>query len=434
MRTNIVHSGAEALTYEIRGIVAVAEQLAQLGVTIHWENIGDPVAKGYRMPVWIKEIIKNEVDNDKSFGYCPTRGLLETRRFLATKTNSKKGAQITENDIIFFNGLGDAISKIYTNLNKEARIIGPCPAYSTHSSAEAAHAGSSAITYDLLPEKNWLPDIDDLRNKVKYNPAISGILIINPDNPTGMVYPKKILEEIVAIAKEYDLFIISDEIYANVLYGDEQTASLAEIIGTVPGIAMKGISKEFPWPGSRCGWIEVYNATHDELFARYVKSVLDSKMLEVCSTTLPQSVIPKIMSDPRYETHLANKNAEYKKRAEFAHQMLSAVPGIIAPKPSGAFYMSIVFSKNVLNEKQTLPITDNAVRMYLEEKVEGVPNDKRFVYYLMGATGICTVPLSGFNTDLPGFRITLLESDEERFKKIFETVSQKIKEYLQSSS
>lgn len=434
MRTNIVHTGAEALTYEIRGIVAVAEQLAQLGVAIHWENIGDPVAKGYRVPAWIKEIIKSEVDNDRSFGYCPTRGLLETRQFLADRTNAKGGAQITENDIIFFNGLGDAISKLYTNLNKEARVIGPCPAYSTHSSAEAAHAGSPHITYNLQPEKNWLPDIDDLRNKVKYNPAIAGILIINPDNPTGMVYPKKILEEIVALAKEHDLFIISDEIYANVRYGEEATASLAEVIRDVPGIAMKGISKEFPWPGSRCGWIEVYNAKQDDLFARYVKSILDAKMLEVCSTTLPQSVIPKIMADPRYETHLADKNNEYKKRADFAHEVLSAIPGIIAPKPAGAFYMSVVFTKGSLNEKQTLPIPNDAVRRFVEEKIAGVPNDKRFVYYLMGATGICTVPLSGFNTDLPGFRITLLESDENEFKKVFATVADKIREYLRSTS
>lgn len=433
MRTNIVHAGAEALTYEIRGIVAVAEQLEKLGVAIHWENIGDPVAKGYHVPAWIKDIIKHEVDNDRSFGYCPTRGLKETRQFLAGRTNAKGGAQITENDIIFFNGLGDAISKLYTNLNKEARIIGPCPAYSTHSSAEAAHAGSPHITYNLLPEKNWLPDIDDLRNKVKYNPAIAGILIINPDNPTGMVYPKKILEEIVAIAKEYDLFIISDEIYANVVYSNEVTASLAEVIGTVPGIAMKGISKEFPWPGSRCGWIEVYNANNDDLFSRYVKSILDAKMLEVCSTTLPQSVIPKIMADPRYDTHLEDKNKEYKKRADIAHELLGAIPGIIAPKPAGAFYMSVVFTEGALNEKQTLPIAHDAVRAFVEEKVASVPNDKRFVYYLMGSTGICTVPLSGFNTELPGFRITLLESDENEFKKIFATVAEKIQKYLASA-
>ena len=209
--------------------------------------------------------------------------------------------------------MGDAISKIYAFLRKESRIIGPSPAYSTHSSAEASHSGSPHITYNLLPEKNWLPDMTDMENKIKYNPTISGILIINPDNPTGMVYPKKILEQIVALAKKYDLFIISDEIYRNIAHNADKMFSLAEVIGETPGIAMKGISKEFPWPGSRCGWTETYNKEKDAVFAKYVQSILDAKMLEVCSTTLPQTVIPAIMSDPRYESHIKERRIFYKK-------------------------------------------------------------------------------------------------------------------------
>ncbi|MEK7487889.1 MAG: pyridoxal phosphate-dependent aminotransferase [Patescibacteria group bacterium] len=433
MRNNIVHSGAEELTYEIRGIVAVAETLESLGVKIFWENIGDPVAKGEKIPAWIKEIVKQEIEHDKSFGYCPTKGLLATREFIAEQRNRNGGARITPDDILFFNGLGDAISKVYTNLNRETRVIGPSPAYSTHSSAEAAHADSAHITYSLLPEHDWLPDLDELRNRVKYNPAISGILIINPDNPTGMVYPEKILEEIVAIAKEYDLFIISDEIYANIVYEKEKMTPIADVIDGVPAIAMRGISKEFPWPGARCGWIEVYNKENDPVFAKYVKSIVDAKMLEVCSTTLPQAVIPKIMSDPRYTKHLKERSAQYSRRAGLAHAILKNVHGIIAPKPAGAFYMSVVFQDGALNERQTLAIANEKAKKFVEEKVSGFLPDKRFVYYLMAATGICVVPLSGFNSSLSGFRITLLESDEEKFKTIFETVAEKIKEYLASA-
>lgn len=443
MRNNIVHQGAGELTYEIRGIVEVAEKIKSLGQEIYWENIGDPVAKGYQIPEWIKEIVKKSVDNNKSFAYNPTKGLLETREFLVKKRNSKGGAKITTEDICFFNGLGDAISKVYTYLKKEARVIGPSPAYSTHSSAEGAHAGYPHITYNLLPHKNWLPDLEDLRNKIKYNPAVSGILIINPDNPTGMVYPKKVLEEMVKIAKEYDLFIVSDEIYCNVAHDQRKMTTLAEIIGDVPGIAMKGISKEFPWPGSRCGWIEIYNKDKDEVFAKYVKSIMNAKMLEVCSTTLPQSVIPTVMSDPRYESHLEERRKFYKKRAGMAFDILKKVPGIISPKAAGAFYVSTVFSaeggsskggKNgVLNDKQTLKIKNEKVRKFVEEKTaNGISPDKRFVYYLMGATGICVVPLSGFNCNLQGFRATLLESDDAKFQWIFETLAEKIREYLKS--
>ena len=439
MRNNIVHQGAGELTYEIRGIVEIAEKIKSLGQKIYWENIGDPVAKGYQIPGWIKNIVKKAIDNNKTFAYNPTKGLLPTREFLAGKRNAQKGARISADDICFFNGLGDAISKIYTYLRKESRVIGPSPAYSTHSSAEAAHAGSPYIAYNLLPEKNWLPDLKDLENKVKYNPAISGILIINPDNPTGMVYPKKILEEIIGLAKKYDLFLISDEVYCNIAHDTKKMTTLAEIIGDVPGIALKGISKEFPWPGSRCGWIEVYDKNKDEIFAKYVKSIIDAKMMEVCSTTLPQTVIPLIMSDSRYQFHLKERRGFYKKRAEKAYKILSKVPGIISPKTAGAFYVSVVFKNGVLNlptrqagNKQKLEIKNAKVRKFIEEKTtSGIAPDKRFVYYLMGATGICVVPLTGFNCNLLGFRATLLETDESKFEWIYNTIAEKISEYLQ---
>ena len=92
--------------------------------------------------------------------------------------------------------------------------------------------------------------------------------------------------------------------------------ALAEIIGDVPGIALKGISKEFPWPGSRCGWMEIYNKEKDEIFAKYIKSIIDAKMMEVCSTTLPQTVIPLIMSDSRYQSHMEERRGFIKKSRE----------------------------------------------------------------------------------------------------------------------
>lgn len=433
MRANIVHPGADELTYEIREIVEVGKDLERMGVPILWENIGDPVAKGEKIPAWIKEIITATVaDDDKSFAYSPTKGLLETREFLAAMRNKEGGAQITAEDILFFNGLGDAISKVYTYLNKTARVIGPNPAYPTHSSAEGAHAGSHHLTYRLNPYRNWLPDLEDLRNKVKYNPNVVGILIINPDNPTGMVYPEKVLREIVAIAREFDLFIISDEIYANIVYGEEKMVPLSQVLDGVPGIAMKGLSKEIPWPGARSGWVEFYNKEKDPVFARYAKSLVDAKMLEVCSTTLPQKVLPKVFADPRYAAHLKERANEYRKHADTAYQIFRGVPSVVAPKPGGAFYMSVVFEDGALNGHQTLPIKDEAVKKFIEQKIDGVSPDKRFAYYLMASTGICVVPLSGFNSDLHGFRVTLLEPDEAKFKQTFQTLADKIGEYIKS--
>ncbi len=433
MRNNIVFEGADQLTYEIREIVDIAEKIEKTGVKIVWNNIGDPVAKGEKIPEWIKEIVAETVKNDdKSYAYSPTRGLLATREYIAKERNLEGGIQITPEDILFFNGLGDAISKVYTYLNSKTRVIGPNPAYSTHSSAEAGHADAPHITYKLDPNNHWYPDLDDMRTKIKANKNICGILIINPDNPTGMVYPQEILKKIVDIAREFKLFIISDEIYSNLFYGVEHK-KLASVIGEVPGLALRGISKEFPWPGSRCGWAEFYNCDKDKDFARYAKTLLDAKRLEVCSTTLPQKVLPKVMSDTRYYPYLAERNKIYQKKSEIAYESFSKIPELIVHKPNGAYYMTIVFKNGVLNNKQKLLPANPGAWKIIEGISETDKLDKRFVYQLLASKGICVVPLSsGFNSDLYGFRIVLLEPDEKKFKQNIETIADAIKEYLKS--
>ena len=430
MRRGIEHEGWRHLTYEIRAIVAVANELKKLGVEITWENIGDPVQKGEKIPQWIKDIVIQLVSEDKTYGYVATQGVPETRKFLADLVNKRGGYQISPDDIIFFNGLGDAVSTIFSLLKREARVIGPSPAYSTHSSAEAAHSGYEHLTYDLDPENNWLPDLNDIENKIKYNDSIAGMLIINPDNPTGSVYPRSFLEKIVEIAKRYELFLICDEIYANIVYNGAETANLSEIIGGVPGMAMRGISKEFPWPGSRCGWIEVFNQESNPEFKNYIKSLINAKMLEVCSTSLPQYAIPLIMGNPNYPAHLKMRREKYEYRAYEACEIFSKVDGIRVVKPQGAFYMSIVFKDGVLNAQQTLPIENIAVKKYILDKVSGVEVDKRFVYYLLGATGICVVPLTGFCCTRKGFRITLLEADDEKRKWTWNTIAENINKYV----
>lgn len=432
MRNDIVSPGAGELKYEIREIVQIGYEFRRLGLDITWENIGDPIAKGERLPDWIKEIVRDAVGRDMTYAYSPTKGLVNTRDFLAERTNARGGIRITGEDIVFFNGLGDAISKVYGLLRKEARVIGPSPAYSTHSSGEASHAGADPVTYTLDPANGWLPDLEDIRNKVRYNPAVAGITLINPNNPTGVVYPRETIEEVVAIARKYDLFVVCDEIYSNIIYNGHKPVLLGDVIGDVCGLSMKGISKEFPWPGSRCGWIEFYNCDKDKNFATYVKSIVNDKMLEVCSTTLPQSVIPQIYSDPRYAAYHVRRNQTFADRAQFAYDTLKDVKGIFATKTVGAFYMTVAFREGALTNKQTLKIENDAVRAYTEKITHNVKLDKRFAYYLMGRTGICVVPLTGFESKTNGFRVTLLENDEKKFAWIFNTLRASIEEYLAS--
>lgn len=426
MRVNIVHPGAGELHYEIRGIVEFAEALERTGIKITWENIGDPVAKGEEVPEWIRELIVNEVKKNDSYGYSPTKGLQAAREFLSRQRKEQGKADLDPENVLFFNGLGDAINKIYTWLNPEARVLGPNPAYPTHSAMEAAHGRSGHLTYSLDPANGWLPDVADIRRQVSEHPDIAGLLIINPDNPTGVVYPREILEEFVAIAKEFKLFLIADEIYSNLTYTRGEFVPLSELSDGVPTIILRGLSKEIPWPGSRCGWAEFYSVDADPDFAKYIQSIEEAKMAEVCSTTLPQTVFPAIFGDDRYREHLHARRAIYKARAEKAARILNESPHLRVVEPKGAFYLVATFTPEFMTGNFDKPAANPEAQALLDKALANIPKenfDKRFCHQLLAATGICTVPLStGFNSQVQGFRMTLLESDDTVFTNTLQAI------------
>jgi aspartate/methionine/tyrosine aminotransferase len=329
--------------------------------------------------------------------------------------------------------LGDAIARSYSSLQVDARMIMPEPTYSTHFMAEVLHASFPPNTYRMNPYSNWYPDIREIEQKVKSHKSIVGILLINPDNPTGFVYPVETLKQVVQIARDHDLFLVVDETYINIVYGGKETLPISDLIGDVPAISMKGISKEFPWPGSRCGWIEVYNADRDPAFARFINTIFHQKMSEVCSTTLPQMAIPRMMNHPEYQNYLNKRKRHYEKLSNIAYDILKDVPCLMVNKTNGAFYMTAVFNESVLNNRQSLQIKQKEIRRYIEKQVEGdIEYDKRFVYYLLAATGICVVPLTSFFTPLYGFRMTLLNKDEAEFECVVKTIAEKIIEYIES--
>ena len=425
MRKNLLHIWHKELSYEIREIVDVSKKVESFGREIFWENIWDPVEKWEKIPDWLKKIVTNACKLDKVYWYCPTRWLDTAREYV-----SSKSSKVTKDNILFFNWLWDAINKIYRNLSFDSRVIWPNPAYSTHSSAEAAHAWSAHITYSLNPNDNWNPDLLELENKVKYNPNIVAILVINPDNPTWVVFSKEILLSIVDIAKKYNLFLIFDEIYEKLTYEEENKILLADIVDDVPWISMKWISKDIPWPGSRCGWIEVYNIDSDDNFKEYIKSILSSKMLEVCSTTLPQYVLPEIYESKNYKLSLETRIKKYKNRADLAENILGWLDEITLIKPKWAFYLSITFNMDKVNTSYIPYIKEQEIESYISDFLIWVERfDKKFCYYLLGKTWICSVPLSWFNSTFEWFRITLLEENRERFIFILETIKNFILEY-----
>jgi aspartate/methionine/tyrosine aminotransferase len=258
------------------------------------------------------------------------------------------------------------------------------------------------------------------------------MLIINPDNPTGMVYPREILEKMVAIAREFDLFIISDEIYQHITYNGAVSTPLSKVIGEVPGIALRGISKEIPWPGARCGWAEYYNRTNDKEFERLCQTLDNAKMIEVSSTRLPQMAIPKILSDSRYEAFRSGLNEKIGERSQTISHLLANLPQIEFNQTNGAFYNTIIFKAGVLKPGQSMKVPDPKAALILENEWlddENMKLDKRFVYYLLAAKNVCVVPISSFCSDLLGFRVTLLEEDPEMLFETFKRIKEGIIEY-----
>lgn len=431
MRNTIVHQGAKHLEYEIRQIVDYGYELRKrFGIEMTWENIGDPLAMGEQVEPWIKDIVKNLVEDNRSWAYSPSRGVVEAREYLADEVNRRGGVQITPDDILFTNGVADAVDKLYDLIRKDDRVLMQSPSYPTHSSNEAKRGDYEFIQFRLDPDNDWQPDLDDIHKKIKYNPQVIAIALVNPDNPTGMVYQPETIREIANLANRYGLFIICDEIYAHIVYNGRETRHISQIIGDVPALALRGISKDYPWPGSRCGWMEMLNRHRDPAFLNYTNSLVNAKMMEVCSTTLPQMSVPHVYGHPEYKNLKNRRAAQFDERGKEYFDFFKTVQGVKATRPSGAFYFSVLFEDGVLRSDQTLPLDNPEARRFVEEKVGNVALDKRFVYYMMASAGVCATPLSGFHSDLQGFRLTTLRPDQEKRVEVLNKIKNAIETYL----
>ena len=428
------------LKYGIREIVDIANELKKLdrAYNLVWENIGDPVAKGWPVPPFLKEIIKEEIDRpgDKIFGYSHSRGNPIAREWVAE--HAKRFAptsKLTAEDVLFTSGLGSSIAVLYQMLKPGSRIIQPTPAYPTHSSFESFSAGQKTISYNLDPQNNWQPDLKHLEKQLNAHPETVGLLIINPNNPTGAVYNQDTLEKMVALAKQHQLFIISDEIYFRMVFNGHQHIQITQLAADrVPLIVLRGISKDIPWPGGRSGWMEFHNSELDKNFGDYCAAVKQRVLMEVCSTTLPQTTIPKLYDHPKFAAWNQAYNSYLEKIANEIADTLALIPELIVNRTNGAFYMMPLFKDGALTDKQTLPIKNSRAKEYIETLVSGpnFPLDKRFTYYLLAATGIVVVPASDFFSPHAGFRITTLDKDPARRQDTYQRISQAVKNYLAS--
>jgi aspartate/methionine/tyrosine aminotransferase len=188
-----------------------------------------------------------------------------------------------------------------------------------------------------------------------------------------------------------------------------------------------------PWPGARCGWMEYYNREKDPDFNRLCQAIDNAKMIEVCSTKLPQLAIPKILGDPRFKLYREETNQRIGRRSKIISEILGSIPQLKFNETFGAFYNTIIFKEGSLMPNQKIKISNPDIEKLVSGCVsENIPRDKRFVYYLLAAKGVCVVPISSFCSELQGFRVTLLEENEEVLIKTFTAIRDGIVEYLNS--
>lgn len=440
MRKRIHRSKLELLSYGIREVVDLAQVLRELDGKFRFigENIGDPVAKGWGTPEFVRTILLDLIRTRAPdvFGYTHSRGNIRTRRWVVEYARRfSPNSRLDYEQVVFTSGLGAGINLLYRMLGPKARVLQPSPGYPAHVSNERFAAGAASIGYRLDPARGWQPDLEHMERQIKRHKNVAGILLINPNNPTGAVYSAETLEHVVRLAERYRLMIISDEVYFRMVFKGNRYVQITGLAdGRVPLIVMRGLSKDVPWPGARCGWLEFHNVELDREFRLYIESLKKALLIEVCSTSLPQLALPLIYDHPQYPAWLKRYTDVLAENSRAIHTLLGRTPHLTINPIQGAFYMCALFDKGVLNRHQTLPVRKRSARAFIERELArpGMPLDKRFAYYLLAATGICVVPLGDFESSYPGFRITTLERDPGQRDRTYKMISDSIGQYLSS--
>lgn len=375
------------LKYEIRGATyQKALELESQGFKIHNLNIGNPAPFGFNSP---DEIVHDIILNIRNAqGYTDSRGLFSARKAVMhyTQTRGIQGVEI--NDIFIGNGVSELILlSMQALLNPGDEILVPSPDYPLWTTAVAL-SGGKPVHYVCDEHSDWNPDLDDMEKKI--TPRTKGIVLINPNNPTGAVYEKDVLESIARMAERHGLIIFSDEIYDQILYDGAKHYPMATLVNETLCVSYGGLSKNYRSAGFRGGWMILSGA---KLKARsYVEGILLLASLRLCANVPTQYAIQTALGGHQSIKELVTENGRLHKQMNLVYDRLVSIPGISCVKPKGSLY---VFPK-------------------IDLKKFGLQNDEKFVYDLLSEQKVLVVPGTGFNyiTD-DHFRIVFLPTVDE---------------------
>lgn len=319
------------VSYAIRDILLPARELEKQGHEIVKLHIGDPNKWDFETPKHVRDALCRAVEvNDN--GYAESEGYVELRRAILDKEKQKNGISVDIDDCIITNGVTEAIQTITAAvIDAGDEVLLPGPGYPTYSEF-TKFFGGKPISYRANEDDDWQPDIDDIRKKI--TPKTKFITVINPNNPTGSLYSDKVLKEIIDLAGEHDLFIISDEIY-DLMTFDGEHHSMASFSKDVPVVLFNGFSKVDLLPGWRLGYV-VFNDPLGRL-DEIKEGMMRQLRLRISANNPCQMAVIEALKGPK--DHLEAMNNKLRARRDYAVKRVNSIPGLSTASPKGAFYM-----------------------------------------------------------------------------------------------
>jgi len=372
---------------DIRGpLFFEAMDMQKQGINVLRLNTGNPATFGFGLPKSIEDALNNHID--EGVGYCDFKGMPKARQAIADYETSKGIKGIDPDDVFIGNGVSEVVSfALLPLLDDGDEVLVPAPSYSLWGNSVYI-AGGKPVFYTCDEKANWYPDIADIRSKI--TPKTKAMVIINPNNPTGVLYPVEILKEMIEVAREFGLLIFADEIYDRLVMDGKQHVSVGSLCDDLPIVTMNGLSKSHCLCGYRCGWMVISGPR--ELTEEYRQGIVQLTSMRLCSNTLAQIVIPAALEDMETPTSMIMPGGRIYEQREATVRELSKIDGLSFVKNDAAFYM---FPK-------------------LDVKKFNITSDKVFARDLLHATHILMVPGSGFDWHEPDhFRIVMLPQADE---------------------
>ena len=373
--------------YEIRGpVFEKAQQLELQGYKITRLNIGNPAPFGFDAP---DEIIHDVIINlRRAQGYTDSKGLFAARKAIMHDSQQKGIPNVQIDDIYVGNGVSELILlSMQALLNTGDEILIPAPDYPLWT-ASVNLSGGKAVHYHCDESADWYPDLKDLESKI--TDRTKGLVIINPNNPTGTVYPKEILQGMVQIAERHNLIIFSDEIYDRILYDDAVHYSPATFSEDILFLTFSGLSKNYRAAGFRAGWMIVSGAKHRA--KSYIEGLTALASMRLCSNVPSQFAIQTALGGYQSIQDLVLPNGRLRRQRDVCYDKLTQIPGITCVKPKGAFY---IFPK-------------------IDTQKFNIRDDQQFVLDLLIEQKVLLVQGTGFNWPQPDhFRIVFLPTVEQ---------------------